>query len=353
MSASSDPLGFAVVGSGAIASTHIEAIQAQRDLRLIGLHGRNPQTSRILAEKYQTKAFPSLEALLGEPGLDGVLLATPSGAHLEPALAAFAAGKHVLSEKPLEVTTARCERMVEAARESGCLLGGFFPMRTRHAAQRMKDAVEAGRFGRLTFVSARVKWWRDPDYYRKSSWRGTWALDGGGALMNQGCHAVDLMIWLAGHPERISASMDHLVHREIEAEDTLAAQLRFQNGALGTIEATTSSYPGLDLSIELSGERGTVVMENNRIARWSFAEEKPEDEGIRAEMDEVSGSGAGNPKVTSCEGHRRQLAAFAGAIRNPGSPYLSGEEAATAVAVIEAAYQSAREQRVVKVDPIA
>lgn len=168
--------------------------------------------------------------------------------------------------------------------------------------------------------------------------------------MNQGCHAVDLMIWLAGRPERISASMDHLVHREIEAEDTLAAQLRFPGGALGTIEATTSCYPGLDLSIELSGERGTVVMENNRVVRWSFAGEMPEDEHIRAEIDEVSGSGAGDPKVSSCEGHRRQLETFAKAIREPGSHYLSGEEASTAVTLIEAAYRSAREERVLSVN---
>ena len=344
-------IGFGIVGSGSIARVHVDALAGLEDARLVAVAGRNPATSRELADLAGAQTEDSVEALVGRADVDAVLIATPSGAHLNPVLAAIRAGKHVLCEKPLEVQSARVFSMVDRAREFGVLLGGFFPMRFGVGARALKQALDEGRFGRLVSLGARVKWWRDAAYYKDSSWRGTWTLDGGGALMNQGIHAVDLLQWFGGKPAMVSAFADTLAHSVIEVEDTLSAILKWDSGAMGTITVSTACYPGLDLTIEVSGDAGTAVLVNGLIQFWKFAEEKPGDDAIRAGSSSEARGGTSDPKAISCAGHREQIRILCDSIRTgavqPG--FIDGTEACRALSIVESIYKSARSQQVVPV----
>ncbi len=341
---------FGVVGSGGIASTHAEALSRIPLARLGGVYSRNPANAEALATRWNAKAFTSLESLLDSGEIDAVLVATPSGAHEEVVLPALRAGLHVLCEKPLEISMERVERMTAEAKGRNLILAGFFPLRYGTGAQAIRKALEAGRFGRLTFLSARVKWWRDQDYYNGSSWRGTWRLDGGGALMNQGIHAVDLLQWLGGPVSQVSGIADQLAHKELEVEDTLTACLQFQSGALGTIAASTSCYPGLDLTIEISGDRGTAILRNDKIEFWQFAEEQADDNDIRTGggSGKISG-GNSDPRAITCEGHRQQIDEFGRAILGQKTNIIDGHEAGKSVAIVEAIYRSCRTK---KLEPI-
>jgi len=338
-----NPVRLAIIGSGGIAQTHAAAIALIPEARLTAVCSRNPASAATLAGPAGARIFDTPEELAAWDGADAVLIATPSGAHEEGALPSIRAGKHVLCEKPLEISTDRVRRMVAEAEKAGVTLAGFFPMRCGAAAMAIRAALDAGRFGRLTFLSARVKWWRDQAYYSASSWRGTQALDGGGALMNQGIHAVDLLQWFGGRPRETMAYAATLAHEGLEVEDTLTASVRFENGALGTIEAATACHPGLDLTLDVCGDGGTATLVSDRLTFWQFREELPGDEAIRSGASGGKfGSGASDPRAISCEGHRRQIADFLAAIRGEATKIPDGREAGVAVAVVESIYRSAK-----------
>jgi predicted dehydrogenase len=276
------------------------------------------------------------------PDVDVIVITTPSGTHLEPALAAIEAGKHVIVEKPLEITPERADRIIEAAESAGVKLATIFQNRFGSGAQRVKAAVDGRRLGRLVICSVAVKWFRSTDYYH-TPWKGTWELDGGGALMNQAIHGVDLLQWLAGMPAEVTGWISHLVHAGIEADDTTVAALRFPSGALGTIEASTAVWPGWSRRLELCGESGSICLEDDRIVRWDFLEPLPEDVGIRAGLEEASlGSGAGDPAAISIVGHQRQIEDFVTAVRENRPPVVDGHEGRKAVALVHAIYESAK-----------
>jgi predicted dehydrogenase len=267
---------------------------------------------------------------------------TPSGAHLDPALSAIRAGKHVLVEKPLEATPARVDTLIEAAAACGVKLGTIFQGRFGAGARRVKAALERGRLGRLVLASAYVKWQRTAAYY-ETPWKGTWELDGGGALMNQAIHGVDLLQWFAGLPIEVSGRMTRRVHTAIQADDTTVASLAFPCGALGCIEATTATFPGWSRRIELCGEQGSICLEDDHIARWDFARAEPEDEAVRsAPRDDALGSGAGSAGSISIAGHLRQIGDFVAAVHEDRPPIVDGHEGRKAVALIHAIYDSAR-----------
>lgn len=338
-----DPIRLAIVGGGFIASVHAEAIRQIPGAQLTAVCARDVSKAEKLAGPSHARAYDSFEALLEAGVAEAVLIATPSGSHREHAVPALRAGHHVLCEKPLEIRVERVREMIAEAERNRRILAGFFPLRGGAAAQSVRAALDAGRFGRLTFVSARVKWWRDQAYYSGSSWRGTWALDGGGALMNQGVHAVDLLQWLGGEVTEVGARFGTLAHSGIEVEDTLAASLRFAHGGLGTIAAATSCFPGLDLVMEVSGDAGSAILRNDRIDFWSFRDERAEDTAIRENAAAGAiGGGSSNPQAISCEGHRRQIEDFCRAIRGQEHHIIDGREAGHAVAIIEAAYRSGR-----------
>lgn len=343
-----EPVGFAIIGTGMIANFHAEAIRNVPGAKLIAAFSRSKGTCEAFAAQQNCRAVTSLDELVNDPAIHAACITTPSGAHAEAAVPFLAAGKAVLCEKPMEVSLEAVDRILDAAKHGGGLLAGVFQNRLGTGAQMLKAAIDAGRFGRLTLCSAYIKWWRAQSYYGSSNWKGTWKLDGGGALMNQGIHAVDLLQWLVGLPEKVTAFYDTLAHPGVEAEDTLAAALKFPNGALGVIEAATSCYPGDDLRIEIRGDKGSATLVQDRITRWEFAETHPEDEEIRrGDQAGVIGGGTSDPKAISTEGHRRLVEDLVGALREGRSPMIPGAEARRAISLILAIYEAARTERAV------
>ncbi len=349
------PFGFAVVGCGAIARTHAAAIARIPGAAVVAAVGRRAESAEAFRAECglaDCLATASLDEALADARVDAVVVTTPSGAHLEPALAAAAAGKHVVVEKPLEITAARCDSIVTACRAAGVELCPIFPSRFADSSLALKSAVDAGRFGRLTLVEASCKWWRSQAYYDDGGWKGTLALDGGGALMNQAIHTVDLLVWLVGDPVEVMAFTATLAHERIEVEDTAVAVLRFGSGALGVIRATTSVHPGYPKAISLHGDRGSASLEQDDITRWDFADELDSDAEVRARFATKVGAsgGAADPRAITSEGHRRQLADFVDAIQERRRPLIDGPEGVRAVRLIEAIYESARTGRSVRVD---
>jgi predicted dehydrogenase len=343
------PIGFAIVGTGMIAEVHAQAIKETPEARLAAVWTRAADKRNDFAHLFDCRAAESLEALIADPEVRAVCIATPSGAHADVAVPFLEAGKAVLCEKPLEVSVAAVDRILDAAQRGGGVLAGVFQMRLGRGARLLKDAVEAGRFGRLTLCSAYIKWWRALDYYTSSSWKGTWKLDGGGALINQGIHAVDLLQWIAGLPAEVSAFSGTLAHKSIEAEDTIVAALKYPHGGLGVIEAATSAWPGSDLRIEITGDRGSATLVNDRITRWEFAEAHADDETIRHDFAESTIKvGSGDPRGMSWDGHRTLVQDLARALIEGRPPMIPGAEARRAVALVMAIYESARGGRTVR-----
>lgn len=331
-----------------IADFHAQAIAATNGGKLVGIATRNAENAKAFAGKRGVSFITtSVEELVRHPEIQVICVTTPSGAHLEPALAAVRAGKHVVIEKPIEITTQRADELLAAAEKAGVQVAPIFQSRFGDGARTLKAALEAGRFGRLVLASAYVKWHRTAQYY--TGWKGTAKLDGGGALINQAIHAVDQLLWFAGMPVEVSGFKTRRVHTGIESEDTAAAVLRFGDGALGTIEASTALWPGWSRRIEICGEHGSVVLEDDRLVRWEFREAKPEDEAIRAGgATNALGSGASNPAAISFEGHRRQIQDLIDALRAGRAPALDGREGRKAVALVRAIYESAESGRPVK-----
>jgi len=277
---------------------------------------------------------------VARPEIDVVGMTTSSGAHLDAALAAIRAGKHLVIEKPIEITTERIDQILLAADVAGTKITAIFQGRYGEGVRAVKAALDAGRLGRLALATAHVKWHRTPHYYTGT--RGTVAMDGGGALMAQAIHALDLLQWFAGMPTEVFCHTVRRVHAGIEAEDTAAAVLKFASGAVGTIEASTAVWPGWRRRLELCGEHGSIALEDDQIARWDFREARPGDETIRAATDGAAlGSGASAPNAISVVGHQRQIQDFVNAIRAGREPSLNGHEGRKAVALVRALYASA------------
>ena len=229
-------IGFGIVGLGMIADFHARALHAATGATLVACASRSAAKEQEFAARHGCAGYHDLQQFLRHPGLEVVAIATPSGAHLEPALAAIEAGKHLIVEKPLEVTGERCARLLEAAARRGVVVAGIFPSRFLEVSRLIKQAIDGGRLGRVVLGDAYIKWFRNQQYYDEGGWHGTRRLDGGGALMNQSIHAIDLLQWFMGPVERVLGASATLGHRDIEVEDTAAAVVQFANGALGTIE---------------------------------------------------------------------------------------------------------------------
>jgi len=346
-------LGACIVGCGMIARFHARALAEVPGAKLTALVSRHAANAERLCTEIgagNVPIFTDLAQAVQRPDVDMVIITTPSGAHLEPALVAAKAGKHVVVEKPLEITPERCDRIIEACDKSGVQLCTIFPSRFHDANVTLKSAVDAGRFGRLTLGETTCKWWRPQSYYDDGGWKGTQALDGGGALMNQAIHNVDLLLWMMGPATHVSGFNATLVHERIEVEDTAVACLRFANGALGVIQATTSVHPGLPKTIAVHGDRGSAVIEQEDVLRWEFQPHTPDDDAIKQRFAQKVGAsgGAADPKAISHQGHARQLTDYVRAINSGTAPKVDGREGRRAVALICAIYESNRTGRAVE-----
>jgi predicted dehydrogenase len=268
------------------------------------------------------------------------------------------AGKHVIVEKPLDVTLKRCDAVIDAAAQAGVTLATIFPSRFHESAQLLKRAVDRGRFGRLTMGDAYVKWYRTQQYYDSGAWRGTWQFDGGGALMNQAIHSVDLLLWLMGPVAEVTAQAATLAHERIEVEDTITATLRFENGAIGVVEATTAAYPGMLKRVELHGSEGTAVLEEEDIKKWEFAKPTARDKALLERMagKTQTGGGAADPAAIGHHGHTAMFKDAVKAIQSGSKPLIDGPEGRRSVEVILAIYKAAESGRSVSLplsgDPV-
>jgi UDP-N-acetyl-2-amino-2-deoxyglucuronate dehydrogenase len=352
------PYGFGIVGCGMISSFHAKAIADVKGAKLVACFDTREDAAVTFAATNNCQPYTKLEAMLGDPRVDIVTIATPSGAHMQPAVAAAKAGKHVIVEKPLEITLKKCDAIIGTCEKAKVKLASIFPSRFHDSNVKIKKAIDGGRFGRLTIGDAYVKWFRTQAYYDSGAWRGTWALDGGGALMNQAIHSVDLLTWLMGPVAEIQANTACLAHKRIEVEDVAVATLRFANGALGVIEATTAAYPGYLKRIEIHGSEGTAVLEEEDLKAWDFAKPKKLDRAILEQMrkHKSTGGGASDPSAIGHHGHAMQFRDFVEAIRKNRVPAIDGHEGRRSVEIILGVYKAAETGKTVqlplKTDPV-
>ncbi len=329
-------LHLGLLGTGNISRTHARAAQGIEGLRLSAVCGADPARTEAFAAEFGARAFTDLERFLDYRPLDLVAIGTPSGLHAEHGIAAARRGLHVLTEKPIDISLERADDLIRTCDEAGVRLGVFFQDRAAPDHLRLKRMIEEGVVGRPLFVSAHVRWYRPPEYYSGSNWRGTWALDGGGAVMNQAVHTVDLVQWLVGPVRRVFARTATLLHR-IETEDACAAVLEFQNGALGCFEATTLSFPGQPRRVVLTGTAGTVTIEHNRLISVQL-------QGLTetAETPAARTLSESTPVVSDVAGHRAILEDFVRAVEDGREPVCSGREARRSLELVLAMYESSR-----------
>ncbi len=333
-----EPVGIGIIGCGNVAKIHAEAITRVPELKLASVCSRSLESAKKLAFPYGIQAHASLEKFLADKSLAAVSVCTPSGTHSDLGSAAALAGKHVLVEKPIDVSLEKADHLISTCARSGVQLGVSLQSRLLDAPRALKRSVEEQRLGRLIMASAYVKWFRDERYYASAAWRGTLSLDGGGALINQAIHTIDLLQWIAGPVAEVCAFAGTLLHRRIEGEDTLAATLRFRNGALGVIEAATSAYPGFKRRLEITGTEGTAVLDGDNITTWALRDGSA---NPAPQSGEVS-DGSSNAMAIDCEGHRRIMVEFSRAIRERRKPVVDGEEGRRSLELVLAIYQSAR-----------
>ena len=340
---------FAIIGTGMIAERHAKALKAAGHAELAGVFDLKMERARDFSKANDNiKVYAGFEELLEDVAIDAVTIATPTGAHMDVAVPVARAGKHILCEKPLDINLEKADRIIQECQANKVILSAVFQARFSENVRLIKEALDKGRFGKLILASAQVKWFRSQEYYDSAGWRGTWKMDGGGALMNQSIHLIDLLLYFAGEPLELSAYTGTLTHN-IEVEDTACASIKFKNGALGVIEASTSCAPGFPRKLELSGEKGSVILEGDAITRWQFSEDQPEDATIRESG--LSGSlvsGASDPRAADFEGHRRQIEDLSLAVLQKREPSIPGSEGRRAIELICGIYRSAETKQPVR-----
>jgi len=333
-------LNFVIVGAGNIGQIHAQAIQAIPEADLFGIYDNQTNRAQELAARFSTQVIQSLDELHKHPSIDVVSICTPSGLHAEIAVPAALHGKHILVEKPIEITLEKIDQIIAASQRTGVTLAGVFPSRFKTGSQLAFQAIQQGRLGKLLLLQGNIKWHRPEEYYR-GSWRGTLAVDGGGALINQSIHTIDLFQWFGGPIKSIFGKTGTLRH-QIEAEDTGSALIEFENGAQGVIQGATSCWPGDLARIEIHGTSGTIILEEGRILRWKLKDAPDDEEARMLNLDTETKSGSHDPMDIGFELHRRQIADMCAAILNNQTPYVTGAEARKSVEIILAIYKSAK-----------
>ena len=340
-------LRFGIAGIGNIGHLHATAIAAAENAELAAVSGRTAEHVEAAERKLGVPAYTDWRRLIDDPTIDVINVCTPSGTHMEIAVAAASAGKHVIVEKPLDITLARTDAIIRAAADANVKLACIFPARFKPGARRLKTAVDAGRLGRLALCDAYVKWHRSQEYYDTGGWRGTWELDGGGAMMNQSIHHVDLLYHIAGDVRSVMAYTATRAHT-IETEDVVVASVTFADGALGVIEGSTAAWPGLPGRLEVSGSDGTVTLDDVVVSRWDLCDgTETERDAMLNEM-KSDGSGSSDPMGIAASGHITQIKDFVAAVHEDRTPLIDGAEGRKAVEIVTAIYTSAKEKREVR-----
>jgi UDP-N-acetyl-2-amino-2-deoxyglucuronate dehydrogenase len=343
--------GFGIVGAGVIGAVHAEAIGLVPGARLAAVTDHAPERAKALAGAWGCAAEPGLAALLARDDVDVVCVCVPSGLHAEAGVQAAEAGKHLVVEKPIDVTLGAADRLIAAARDSGVLVTVISQHRFDTGLDELRRLLDSGGLGRLLLGEASTKWYRTQDYYDSAAWRGTWAMDGG-SLMNQGVHYVDLLLWAMGPAAEVTAICATQAH-QVEVEDTALALVRFASGALGSILSSTAAYPGFDQRLEVTGTNGTVIVQDGRIIRRALASEAPgpaaAGTGTTSASPDTPGAASANPGGVDPSSHAAQIAEFLTAIDDGRQPAVTAESARATLEVICAVYESARTGRPVAI----
>ncbi len=327
---------FGIVGCGMIANFHARAIAKIKNATLLGVSDKNKEAAECFAKNYNIRCYRSYEEMLGDKNIDAVCICTPSSFHAENAIAALEAGKHVAVEKPMAFTAEQTEKIEEAVKKSGKLLTSIAQLRFSDDIVKTKQLIESGSLGTLTLCDLYMKYWRSEKYYASSDWKGTREFDGGGALMNQGIHGIDALIYLLGEAT-VMQSVNRTLYHDIEVEDTSVSILEFKNGAYGVIEATTCAYPGFERKIEINGTKGCVILRENKIEKLVM-----NGETIINDISENVVSTSSDPTAMSDQFHKRQLENLVDAICGKNKLMIDVNEGAKAVKLIEDIYNKGR-----------
>lgn len=332
-------LNFAIIGCGVIAPSHANPINNARGAKLYAVCDVIKEKADSFAEKFGAeKVYYDYKEMLKDPEIDVVCVCTPSGLHGEMAMAAAESGKHVVCEKPMEITNEKNEAIIKTVRRCGVKMQCIFQRRTMTAAIAARKAIEEGKLGKIVLASAYLKYYRDQAYYNSAGWRGTWELDGGGALMNQGVHGIDLLNWMVGQRVVSLFAKAGTLARNIEVEDTAVALLQFEGGGYGVIEGATTVYPGLETKFEIHGEYGTIIFTDSGIEKWQFLKE---DVPMPEASEKLGGSS--DAKKISWGGHLILIQDLIDAINEDREPMIPPEEGKAAVEIIRAIYASSKE----------
>lgn len=327
---------FALIGGGMIADFHARAMAEIDDVELVGVYEPNLEQAAKFSDKFKIHAFETFENLLESDNVDAVSICTPSGLHASQAIKAIQHHKHVVMEKPMAIKREDAQMIIDESKRFGVKVCVISQFRFSPAIKKVKQEIENGSFGKIVAASITMNYYRSVEYYNSSEWRGTWAMDGGGALMNQGIHGVDILQYLMGGISWVMASSDTMT-RPIETEDMVVAIMKFQNGALGTLQASTTCFPGYERRIEICGDKGSIVLEEDRILKWNLPSVFEEDKNIGKALHATA-----DPKNIAVENHRLQLEDMTRAILQNKTPFVDAVEGKKAVDIILGVYESAK-----------
>ncbi len=326
-----------LIGGGNISNTHASAVRAIPGAQVVAVYGHDPQKVRTLSDESRATSYAELDAFLAHRPMELVIIGSPSGLHAEQGIAAARHGLHVLVEKPIDIKTERADALIAECSEAHVKLGVLFQDRCKPGSRKLKELIDERILGKLLLVDAQMKWYRPPEYFSGSSWRGTWALDGGGALINQCIHTVDLLLWLFGDVARVQARTSTMLH-DIEVEDTAVALLEFSSGALGVLQATTAAYPGYSRRIAVTGSEGTVILEGDRV---SAADLRQPPVGLAIEDTLERNAAASSPVVSDFRAHQCVIEDFIRAIEQDTTPVCDGREGRRSLELVERIYHEA------------
>lgn len=338
----SSTLGIGIIGTGAIVSTYVKCINELEDARLVGLYTTSSSRASKIEAQFKAPVFTDLQIFLQQPDIKLICVCNQSGNHGDAIKKAAEAGKHVLCEKPLEVTPEKIDTVIEACAKQGVILGGVLQNRCGADYKAVERTIHAGKLGKLLMGNAHINWYRSEAYYSNNAWRGTKKLDGGAAFINQGIHTIDLLTNVMGKVKSVFGNMRTMVH-DIEGEDVGIGILNFDNGAMGTITAGTALYPGYPERLEFYGEKGSIIMESGNIIHWNVkGVPPPQSFGI-----ESNTSGAADPSNIGHLNHKMVIRDMINAILENQSPMVDGDEAKKAVTVITALYKSSKQEKLI------
>ncbi len=352
MGKTSGKYNLGIVGCGTISRVHAEAIRRNNRAELVSACSRSKEKRDSFCKEFGISGHSDYKEFLNSDELDMVVLCTPNGTHLDYGIQAADAGKHLIIEKPLEITVERGKQLVEHCKSRGVELAVIYQSRFIDDVRRMKQAIDDGKIGQSVMVRASIKWFRDQDYYKSAPWRGSFKLDGGGALINQGIHTVDLMLWLAGPVASVQAYKDTLTHDGIEGEDNIVASMKFRSGALGVLEASTSIVPSQNRIIEIHGTSGTAILDGDNFTILS--DEDTSDSDAKSEADKKSASsGSSSPLAGFTNSHHaEQYRQIFQHLDSGAQPPVSGEESLNSLAFVQAAYMSSEKKTAISPDKL-